>query len=51
MQPTASPENIQALDDYAVFCDGKLDDPFPLYERLRTEDPVHCGAIGPIAGC
>jgi len=28
-------------DDYEGFCRGSLDDPYPLYHRLRAEDPVH----------
>src|SRR6185295_10088153 len=33
--------NVQSLDEYALFCRGKLTNPYPLYHRLRTEDPVH----------
>ena len=32
---------IQALEDYDLFCDGRLPDPYPLFHRLRREDPVH----------
>lgn len=31
----------QSLDDYVLFCRGRLADPYPLYHRLRSEDPVH----------
>jgi cytochrome P450 len=27
--------------DYLAFCEERLQDPYPLYHRLRTEDPVH----------
>ena len=29
------------LDDYHLFCQGKLNNPFPLYHHLRADDPVH----------
>ncbi len=32
---------IQTQDEYELFCHGRLDNPFPLYHRLRAEDPVH----------
>lgn len=28
-------------DDYEMFCQSCLDDPYPFYHRLRAEDPVH----------
>ena len=28
-------------NDYTLFCQGKLSNPYPLYDQLRTEDPVH----------
>ncbi|MFE7801281.1 cytochrome P450 [Nocardia sp. NPDC057440] len=31
----------RALDEIDVFDQGLLDDPYPLYERLRTTAPVH----------
>ena len=31
----------QSLNDYRLFCRGRLADPYPLYHRLRSEDPVH----------
>ena len=27
--------------DYAIFCQQKLQDPYPFFARLRREDPVH----------
>ena len=27
--------------DYGRYCGGRLEDPYPLYHRLRAEDPVH----------
>ena len=32
---------IQALQEYDLFCDGRLADPYPFFRRLRSEDPVH----------
>lgn len=32
---------IEALDDYRAYCEGRLADPYPLFHRLRREDPVH----------
>ena len=32
---------IHALADYDRYCEGCLNDPYPLYHRLRAEDPVH----------
>lgn len=32
---------IHDLVDYGRYCDGRLEDPYPLYHRLRAEDPVH----------
>ena len=29
------------MDDYQAFCRGELSYPYPLYHRLRSEDPVH----------
>ena len=33
--------DIQTLEEYDLFCDGKLADPYPFFRRLRSEDPVH----------
>ena len=32
---------IEKTSDYTKFCESKLADPYPLYTRLRSEDPVH----------
>lgn len=32
---------IHHLADYDRYCEGRLENPYPLYHRLRTEDPVH----------
>ena len=31
----------QSLNEYTLFCRGRLADPYPLYHQLRSEDPVH----------
>jgi len=36
---------VQSTDDYTTFCRGGLDDPYPFYDRLRSEDPVHWSDI------
>jgi len=36
-----SPRRIEELDDYQRYCEGRLADPYPLFRRLRSEDPVH----------
>ena len=33
--------SIEATPDYELFCKSRLADPYPLYHRLRAEDPVH----------
>ena len=33
--------DIQMLEEYDLFCDGRLADPYPFFRRLRGEDPVH----------
>jgi len=33
--------DLQSLNDYVLFCRGRLADPYPLYHQLRSEDPVH----------
>src|SRR5262252_3507279 len=32
---------LQDLEEYALYCDARLADPYPLYRRFREEDPVH----------
>ena len=32
---------IEATEDYRRYCAGQLADPYPLFHRLRSEDPVH----------
>ncbi len=32
---------IHDLADYDRYCEGRLENPYSLYDRLRTEDPVH----------
>ena len=34
-------DRIEASDDYRRYCAGRLADPYPLFHRLRREDPVH----------
>jgi len=33
--------NIVTTHEYAQFCHGQLANPYPLFHRLRAEDPVH----------
>src|SRR5215467_3069690 len=33
--------SIQTLEEYELFCHGRLATPYPVYHRLRLEDPVH----------
>lgn len=33
--------SIEASEDYRQYCAGRLADPYPLFHRLRREDPVH----------
>ncbi len=33
--------DIQKLEQYDLFCDGRLADSYPFFRRLRGEDPVH----------
>jgi pimeloyl-[acyl-carrier protein] synthase len=32
---------ILDLEDYELYCEGRLADPYPLLRRLREEDPIH----------
>jgi cytochrome P450 len=36
-----STTDLQTLEAYERFCNGRLADPYPLFHRLRREDPVH----------
>ena len=38
---THSEREISASDDYIKLFEGKLSNPYPFYDRLRTEDPIH----------
>lgn len=38
---TPSERQITVSDDYTRLFEGKLANPYPFYDRLRTEDPVH----------
>src|SRR4051794_36243149 len=31
----------QWLEEYDLFCEGRLDDPYPFLSQLRREDPIH----------
>ena len=33
--------NAEASSEYDQFCHGRLADPYPFYQRLRAESPVH----------
>ena len=32
---------LRETQDYRLFCDGRLGNPYPLYHQLRHQDPVH----------
>src|SRR5471030_2230228 len=34
-------DSIQSRADYRLYCDNKLAEIYPLFHRLRREDPVH----------
>ena len=36
-----SAKDIQTSEEYDLFCEGRLADPYPFFHRLRREDPVH----------
>jgi pimeloyl-[acyl-carrier protein] synthase len=38
---TLSEDRISASDDYTKLFEGKLQNPYPFYDRLRAVDPVH----------
>lgn len=43
MHPVAIPSgsDISSSDDYSKLFEGRLANPYPFYDRLRTEDPLH----------
>ena len=38
--------NPQARPLFDPLSPGLIDDPYPIYHRLRAEDPVHCSPLG-----
>ena len=34
-------DDVRIREQYELFCHGRLDDPFPLFQLFRAEDPVH----------
>lgn len=36
-----SGQQIQSLQDYSLYCAGRLANPYPLFHQLSVEDPVH----------
>jgi pimeloyl-[acyl-carrier protein] synthase len=34
-------DSITENADYRAFCEERLQDPYPLFARLRADDPVH----------
>ena len=36
-----SKPDIHSLREYELYCDARLANPYPLFHRLREEDPVH----------
>lgn len=38
------PIPIEETQNYSDFCEERLQDPYPLFARLREEDPVHWNA-------
>ena len=32
---------FEKTEDYQLFCEERLQNPYPLFSRMRTEDPVH----------
>ena len=34
-------QSLVASEDYIQFCHGRLADPYPFFDRLMAEDPVH----------
>ena len=39
------PQKIEHMSDYELFCQSRLSNPYPLYHRLREEEPVHFSAV------
>jgi len=33
--------DFEKSEDYQLFCEERLQNPYPLFSRMRTEDPVH----------
>ncbi len=33
--------SIESSEDYRLYCEARLPDPYPLFRRLQSEDPVH----------
>ena len=36
-----STSDLQTLEEYDLFCNGRLADPYPFFHRMRSEDPIH----------
>jgi cytochrome P450 len=34
-------QEFEKTEDYQLFCEERLQNPYPLFSRMRTEDPVH----------
>lgn len=34
-------DHVENSEEYELYCDGRLADPYPLLERLRDKDPIH----------
>src|SRR5580693_5610307 len=32
---------LENLEEYELYCEGRLDDPYPLFDQLRERNPVH----------
>jgi pimeloyl-[acyl-carrier protein] synthase len=41
VEGSMSQADFTATEDYVQFCHGRLADPYPLFQRLIAEDPVH----------
>lgn len=41
------PSHIESQDSYTLYCHGRLTDPYPFFDQLRSTDPVHwCQPLG-----